>query len=142
MSGISTYSTIFSLMWARRTAAHATSRQDDAPVSWSLRDPRWLARNLPICRDHCLPCDPPGNYHCHPMGGPRVDPGNVNLSGCLPYTIAKSPSDYPTHLILGGNSEEILNITYSEGCVSDSFEKYLYCNCTVISQLVRRLSPF
>ena len=43
--------------------------------------------------------------------------GVVNPSGRLPYTIAKSPQDYPAQLVLGGNGEEILNITYSEGCV-------------------------
>lgn len=43
--------------------------------------------------------------------------GTVNPSGRLPYTIAKSPKDYPAQLVLGGNGEEILNITYSEGCV-------------------------
>jgi beta-glucosidase len=43
--------------------------------------------------------------------------GAANPSGRLPYTIAKSPKDYPAQLVLGGNGEEILNITYSEGCV-------------------------
>ncbi|KAF8460874.1 glycoside hydrolase family 3 protein [Russula ochroleuca] len=43
--------------------------------------------------------------------------GAVNPSGRLPYTIAKSPQDYPAQLVLGGNGVEILNITYSEGCV-------------------------
>jgi len=42
--------------------------------------------------------------------------GDVNPSGRLPYTIAKSPSDYSAQLVTGG-TEEILNITYSEGCV-------------------------
>jgi beta-glucosidase len=42
--------------------------------------------------------------------------GAVNPSGRLPYTIAKSPQDYPAQSVLGGNGEEILNITYSEGC--------------------------
>ena len=43
--------------------------------------------------------------------------GAANPSGRLPYTIAKSPRDYPAQLVSGGNGEEILNITYSEGCV-------------------------
>ena len=43
--------------------------------------------------------------------------GAVNPSGRLPYTIAKSVKDYPAQLILGGNGIEILNFTYSEGCV-------------------------
>ena len=41
--------------------------------------------------------------------------GAANPSGRLPYTIAKSPKDYPAQLVLGGNGEEILNITYTEG---------------------------
>ena len=44
--------------------------------------------------------------------------GDKNPSGRLPYTVTKSPNDYPAKLILGGNGEEILNVTYSEGCVS------------------------
>ena len=47
--------------------------------------------------------------------------GTVNPSGRLPYTLAKSAKDYPAQLVLGGNGEEILNITYSEGCVFDFF---------------------
>jgi Glycosyl hydrolase family 3 C-terminal domain len=47
--------------------------------------------------------------------------GAVNPSGRLPYTIAKSPEDYPAQLVLGGNGVEILNITYSEGCVFSFF---------------------
>ena len=43
--------------------------------------------------------------------------GAVNPSGRLPYTIAKSPGDYPAQVITGGTGDEILNITYSEGCV-------------------------
>jgi glycosyl hydrolase family 3 len=82
--------------------------------------------------------------------------GDKNPSGRLPYTIAKSPDDYPAQLVLGGNGEEILNITYSEGCVPflflffvfqtasfpPAFLKNSHCNCAVISQVVRRLSPF
>ena len=43
--------------------------------------------------------------------------GAANPSGRLPYTIAKSPKDYPAQLVLGGKGKEISNITYSEGCV-------------------------
>lgn len=43
--------------------------------------------------------------------------GAKNPSGRLPYTIARSPSDYPAQSVEGGNGEEILNITYSEGWV-------------------------
>ena len=43
--------------------------------------------------------------------------GAVNPSGRLPYTIAKSPSDYPAQLETGDSGDQILNITYSEGCV-------------------------
>ncbi|KAF8487505.1 beta-glucosidase [Russula ochroleuca] len=45
--------------------------------------------------------------------------GAVNPSGRLPYTIAKSPQDYPAQAVEGGNGEEILNITYSEGLFID-----------------------
>jgi beta-glucosidase len=43
--------------------------------------------------------------------------GDVNPSGRLPYTIAKSPSDYSAQLATGGNGDDILDITYAEGCV-------------------------
>jgi hypothetical protein len=43
--------------------------------------------------------------------------GKKNPSGCLLYTIAKSPSDCPARLVEGGDGGEILDITYSEGCV-------------------------
>ncbi|KAH9010571.1 glycoside hydrolase family 3 protein [Lactarius pseudohatsudake] len=45
--------------------------------------------------------------------------GAVNPSGRLPYTIAKSPSDYSAQLVIGGSGEEIVNITYSEGLFVD-----------------------
>ncbi|KAI0248423.1 beta-glucosidase [Lactifluus subvellereus] len=45
--------------------------------------------------------------------------GNVNPSGRLPYTIAKSPSDYPAQLATGGSDNEILSITYAEGLFID-----------------------
>ena len=41
--------------------------------------------------------------------------GTWNPSGRLPYTIAKSPSDYPAHVITGGEPPEILSIPYAEG---------------------------
>jgi hypothetical protein len=59
--------------------------------------------------------------------------GAVNPSGRLPYTIAKSPKDYPAQLVLGGNGEEILNITYSEGCVFAFF--ILLSNCFLPTKL-------
>ena len=65
--------------------------------------------------------------------------GAANPSGRLPYTIAKSPKDYPAQLVLGGKCKEILNITYSEGCVF-VFRFLLFYNSTVIAQFVRRLS--
>ena len=43
--------------------------------------------------------------------------GDVNPSGRLPYTIAKSPDDYPAQVETGGTTGELLNITYTEGCV-------------------------
>ena len=72
--------------------------------------------------------------------------GDKNPSGRLPYTIPKAPNDYPAQLVFCGNGEEILNITYSEGCVFFppfflSFE-LPHCNCIIVSQAVRRLSPF
>lgn len=41
--------------------------------------------------------------------------GAVNPSGRLPYTIAKSPSDYSAQLVTGGGPNDILSIPYSEG---------------------------
>ena len=43
--------------------------------------------------------------------------GAWNPSGRLPYTIAKSPSDYPAQLVTGGETSEILSIPYTEGQV-------------------------
>ncbi|KAI0293191.1 glycoside hydrolase family 3 protein [Multifurca ochricompacta] len=45
--------------------------------------------------------------------------GDVNPSGRLPYTIAKSPSDYSAQLATGGTGDQILNITYTEGLFID-----------------------
>ncbi|KAH8985168.1 beta-glucosidase [Lactarius akahatsu] len=45
--------------------------------------------------------------------------GAVNPSGRLPYTIAKSPSDYSAQLATGGTDDEIVNITYSDGLFVD-----------------------
>ncbi|KAG9008319.1 hypothetical protein FRB90_009001 [Tulasnella sp. 427] len=42
--------------------------------------------------------------------------GDVNPSGRLPYTIAKSPSDYPAHVVYtGGSNPNDVQIPYSEG---------------------------
>ncbi|CAL1705089.1 unnamed protein product [Somion occarium] len=41
--------------------------------------------------------------------------GDFNPSGRLPYTIAKSPSDYSAQLVTGGGAQDILSIPYSEG---------------------------
>ena len=43
--------------------------------------------------------------------------GAWNPSGRLPYTIAKSPLDYPAQLVTGGDSGEIPSIPYTEGQV-------------------------
>ena len=43
--------------------------------------------------------------------------GAVNPSGRLPYTIAKSPNDYPATLESGGTGTSNIEINYSEGCV-------------------------
>jgi len=40
--------------------------------------------------------------------------GDWNPSGKLPYTIAKDASDYPAHLISGGNPSDIASIDYTE----------------------------
>ncbi|KAI0640926.1 glycoside hydrolase superfamily [Trametes meyenii] len=40
--------------------------------------------------------------------------GDVNPSGRLPYTIARRPEDYGTHLVTGGTGDEILRIDYTE----------------------------
>lgn len=42
--------------------------------------------------------------------------GDVNPSARLPYTIAKSGSDYGVELTLGGSDDTILQIPYTEGC--------------------------
>jgi hypothetical protein len=42
---------------------------------------------------------------------------DMGYSGRLAYTIASSTNDYPAQLVTGGTDDEILNITYSEGCV-------------------------
>ena len=43
--------------------------------------------------------------------------GAWNPSGRLPYTIAKSPMDYPAEVVVGGEEGEILSIPYTEGQV-------------------------
>jgi beta-glucosidase len=45
--------------------------------------------------------------------------GAWNPSGRLPYTIAKSPSDYPAQLVTGGTDADILSINYTEGLFID-----------------------
>ena len=45
--------------------------------------------------------------------------GDYNPSGRLPYTIAKSPSDYGAQLVTGGGPNDILSIPYSEGLLID-----------------------
>ncbi|EGO28584.1 glycoside hydrolase family 3 protein [Serpula lacrymans var. lacrymans S7.9] len=45
--------------------------------------------------------------------------GAYNPSGRLPYTIAKSPADYPAQLITGGSGSDILAINYTEGLFID-----------------------
>ena len=77
--------------------------------------------------------------------------GDKNPSGRLPYTVARSPNDYPAQLTLGENGEEILNITYSEVCVclvSPHFFRLSNCSypppflseiLTVTVPLLRRL---
>ncbi|KAG2133786.1 glycoside hydrolase superfamily [Suillus bovinus] len=45
--------------------------------------------------------------------------GAWNPSGKLPYTIAKSPTDYPAQLVTGGTIADILSINYTEGLFID-----------------------
>ena len=45
--------------------------------------------------------------------------GDVNPSGRLPYTIAKSPADYSAQLVTGGTGNDILKIDYTEGLMID-----------------------
>lgn len=45
--------------------------------------------------------------------------GDYNPSGRLPYTIARSPSDYSAQLITGGGPNDILSIPYTEGLLID-----------------------
>jgi len=47
----------------------------------------------------------------------KVMYGAQTPSGRLPYTIAKSPSDYPAQPVDPGSGEEIFDIVYAEGCV-------------------------
>ncbi|KAH7924412.1 glycoside hydrolase family 3 protein [Leucogyrophana mollusca] len=55
--------------------------------------------------------------------------GNWNPSGRLPYTIAKSPMDYPAQLVLGGTAADILSINYTEGLYID-YRWFDYMNIT------------
>jgi len=45
--------------------------------------------------------------------------GAQNPSGRLPYTIAKSPDDYPEQPVDPGSGEEIFDIVYAEGLFVD-----------------------
>ena len=45
--------------------------------------------------------------------------GDVNPSGRLPYTIAKSLEDYSAQLVTGGGPDTILSIPYEEGLLID-----------------------
>ncbi|KIJ61678.1 glycoside hydrolase family 3 protein, partial [Hydnomerulius pinastri MD-312] len=45
--------------------------------------------------------------------------GNWNPSGRLPYTIAKTPMDYPAQPVFGGTAADILSINYTEGLFID-----------------------
>ncbi|OCH90099.1 hypothetical protein OBBRIDRAFT_627233 [Obba rivulosa] len=45
--------------------------------------------------------------------------GDFNPSGRLPYTIAKSPSDYPAQPTGGGGPNDIISVPYTEGLFID-----------------------
>jgi beta-glucosidase len=57
------------------------------------------------------------------LGGTEVGNALVDVmygrspGGRLPYTIAKSPDDYPALPVDPGSGEEIFDIVYAEGCV-------------------------
>ncbi|KIJ61677.1 glycoside hydrolase family 3 protein [Hydnomerulius pinastri MD-312] len=55
--------------------------------------------------------------------------GNWNPSGKLPYTLAKTPEDYPAQLVTGGTADDILSITYTEGLYID-YRWFDYKNIT------------
>ena len=70
------------------------------------------------------------------LGGPETGNalvdilyGTVTPSGRLPYTIAKSASDYGTTLTLGGAANEILQIPYTEGLFFD-YRRFDHFNIT------------
>ena len=64
--------------------------------------------------------------------------GAVNPSGRLPYTIAKSPSDYPTTIETG------TEINYVEGYVSPLVKcwRFLTHSFLLLQQPFHRLPPF
>jgi len=45
--------------------------------------------------------------------------GEWNPSGRLPYTIAKSPSDYPAQITTGGGPTDVVTVPYTEGLFID-----------------------
>lgn len=57
--------------------------------------------------------------------------GDYNPSGRLPYTIAKSLSDYSAQLVTGGGDDDILSIPYTEGLLVDyrSFDAVSHILC-------------
>lgn len=59
--------------------------------------------------------------------------GTVSPSGRLPYTIAKSISDYPAPLTIGGTANDILSIPYTEGLHID------YRHFDAVGRLIRSM---
>ncbi|KAI0280167.1 glycoside hydrolase superfamily [Russula brevipes] len=105
-------------------AFQARARVDHTSFSWYFDDfnldgaakLRWnrMLRLRQVCKSHSsLEGTETGNVLLDVMYGV------VNPSGRLPYTIANFLRDYSAQLVEGGNGEEILNITYSEGLFVD-----------------------
>ena len=59
--------------------------------------------------------------------------GDVNPSGRLPYTIAKSADDYPARPVTGGTEDDILLVEYTEGLNID----YRHFDAVSLSCLLR-----
>ena len=59
--------------------------------------------------------------------------GDVNPSGRLPYTIAKSADDYPAQPVTGGTEDDILLVEYTEGLNID----YRHFDAVSLSRLLR-----
>ena len=77
------------------------------------------------------------------MGNALIDIlyGDVNPSRHLPYTITKSPDNCPAQVKTGGTTGEILNITYTEGCVPSPpiNSRWAFADTICYHQLIHQL---